>query len=212
VLIASPEALEALERQTRSEASELIALTDAEPLRALEIITDRRPDVIALEEMFAATPRGAALINRLKADPALSHTEIRVVQPAQSSPTRVVESAPRPAAMPVRSQPLDARGTRAAARVAIAPGVEILVDGNPARLVDLSAVGAQLISPTVLRPNQRVRVTLADERGAIRCVAMVAWASFEMPPKTGPQYRAGLQFVSPDAAAVEAFGERHRAE
>ena len=34
--------------------------------------------VIALERLFAATSRGAALINRIKADPALS-AEIRVV-------------------------------------------------------------------------------------------------------------------------------------
>ena len=35
--------------------------------------------MVALERLFAATPRGAALINRIKADPALGDTEIRVI-------------------------------------------------------------------------------------------------------------------------------------
>ena len=42
-----------------------------------------------------------------------------------------------------------------------------MVDGNPATLVDLSTGGAQVLSATVLKPNQRVRVTLADERGTL---------------------------------------------
>ena len=33
----------------------------------------------------------------------------------------------------------------------------------------------------------------------MRCQAVVAWASFEMPPDSGPRYRAGLQFIDADA-------------
>ena len=36
------------------------------------------------------------------------------------------------------------------------------VDGNPAALIDLSTVGAQVVSATVLKPNQRVRVIMGD--------------------------------------------------
>jgi hypothetical protein len=35
--------------------------------------------VVTLEQLFAATPRGAALIHRIKADPSLVQSEIRVV-------------------------------------------------------------------------------------------------------------------------------------
>jgi hypothetical protein len=208
VLIARPESLPVLETKTRRESDEFIALSDAEPLRALEVITERRPDVIALEHIFAATARGAAFITRLRADPLLSHSEIKVVGGDDHEPAAVDAAPPRAPVAP--STPLDQAGTRQTERFRIVGQLEVLVDGNQAVLVDLSTSGAQLISPTVLRPNQRVRISLADEHSAIRCVAIVAWASFEIPPKTGPRYRAGLEFFNADAAAIHAFCSRHR--
>jgi hypothetical protein len=210
VLIARRESLGALERQTRPASGELIMLTDAEPLQALEVISSRRPDVIALERVVAATPRGAALIDRLRADPALAHTEIRLVADGETiadgaSAAHPDLPEPRPAA-----SGLDPSGTRRAERFRIAGQRQVLVDGAHAVLVDLSTAGAQLISPTVLRPNQRVRVALADEESAIRCGAVVAWALFEIPPKTDPRYRAGLEFLNADPKAIGAFCLRHR--
>jgi hypothetical protein len=79
VLIASPEHLPALRQFAPAAPTELLTFTDTEPLLALEAITTRRPQVIALEKTFAGTPRGAALIGRIKADPALAHTEILVL-------------------------------------------------------------------------------------------------------------------------------------
>ena len=70
--------------------------------------------------------------------------------------------------------------------------------------------GRRSISPTVLKPNQRVRVVLTDDHGALRFNAAVAWASFEIPPKRGPQYRAGVNFVDADGNAVGAFCIRHK--
>jgi hypothetical protein len=86
----------------------------------------------------------------------------------------------------------------------------VLVDGNAATLIDMSPLGAQVVSLTVLKPNQRVRVTLADEAGTLRMSALIAWASFEIPPAAGPRYRAGLEFVNADAAALNAFRLRHQ--
>ena len=63
----------------------------------------------------------------------------------------------------------------------IVDGVEVMIDGNPATLVNLSIVGAQVISPTVIKPNQRLRLSLPDAVRAIRVAAGVAWAAFEMP-------------------------------
>ena len=67
------------------------------------------------------------------------------------------------------------------------------------------------MSVTVLKPNQRVRMTLADDSGQVRFSAEVAWASYEIPPKSGPRYRAGIAFLDADAAAVDAFCLRHKA-
>jgi hypothetical protein len=80
----------------------------------------------------------------------------------------------------------------------------VLVDGNPATLIDLSLVGAQVISASTLRPNQRLRMSLPDAIRPIRFSAGVAWAAFEM-PKGGPRYRAGIEFYDADADAVGRF-------
>jgi CHASE2 domain-containing sensor protein len=199
VLIASSEHLNAL--KDRSDLGQAQAFSDLDALRALDVITQQRPSVIALERLFAATSRGAALINRIKADPGLTACEIRIV--THESPRTQV--AATPASEPVA--PLDQRGTRRAPRTRVPAGFEVLVDGNPAALVDVSINGAQVVSPTILRPNQRLRVTLPDQAQPVRLGAAVAWASFEM-PKGGPRYRAGLAFFDADAAAVGRWIER----
>ena len=66
------------------------------------------------------------------------------------------------------------------------------------------------MSPTILRPNQRVRVALTDDAGTVRVSAAVAWAAFEIPPKTAPRYRVGVEFTDADPSAVDAFCDRHR--
>ena len=67
---------------------------------------------------------------------------------------------------PTAEAPTAARLARHAPRAALPrpAGVEMQLDGNPAAVVDLSTVGAQVISPTVLRPNQKVRITHSDRR------------------------------------------------
>jgi hypothetical protein len=215
VLIAAPDLMPALKERTAVDGGELLAFTDSDALRALDVITKRRPTTVALERAFAATPRGAALINRIKADPALSQSEIRVVSHdssyARIASTRTADPSPAIAAVaetpPEATDPLDEEGTRGARRVTIASGVDVLIDGSPATLIDLSTSGAQVLSATALKPNQRVRVAFADERGTVRLSATVAWASFEIPPR----YRAGVRFLGGDGAAIEAYALRHRA-
>ena len=206
VIVAAPEHLPALQGQ--GEFGDALAFSDADALKALEAITRDRPKVIALERQFAATSRGAALIKRIKADPKLRKCEIRVVShEGESEDVPQSETAPaNPAAAPVK---LDQRGTRRAPRVKIVEGVEVLIDGSPATLIDLSVVGAQVISLTILRPNQRVRMVLPDEERPIRCQAGVAWAAFEM-PKSGPRYRAGIEFFDAESGNLDRFIEQNK--
>jgi hypothetical protein len=228
VVIGAPDLLPSLKERTPAGDDEVLAFSDADALRALEVIAERRPRVVALERVFAATPRGAALINRIRADPALTDAEIRVLS-HQGDYSRVLPRtggsggavAPRTRAttaasaapvdtMSAASTTLDRKGTRRAARYKMAPAVEAIVDGNVVTVVDLSTVGAQVVSVTILRPNQRVRVVLADDAGSMRLNATIAWASFEIPPAIGPRYRAGLEFTDPDATGVGAFCTRHK--
>jgi hypothetical protein len=214
VLIAAPEFLPGLRQRTgHPDDFEVLTFSDTEALRALEAITKRRPRVVTLERLFAATPRGAALIHRIKADPSLTLSEIRVVAHDDAGPRPPAPRAEPAVAAATAVGPLtalDQRGTRRAPRFRMAAKVDVLINGNTATLVDLSAVGAQVISATILRPNQRVRMALPDDAGTVRVSATVAWASFEIPPQSGPRYRAGVAFGEADDRAVGAFCEGHR--
>ena len=190
------------------------SFTDSEALEALDHIISTKPAMVAMQDEFSATSRGTALINRIKADPSLAGCEVRVlardsemsrvaVKRGQAGGAAVAVDEPAPA--------LDQRGTRRAARIRSRDGVEVAIDGNPAALIDLSMVGAQVVSPTVLKPNQRVRVTMGDGKTAIRCSGAVAWAAFEMPKGLPTRYRAGLDWgMTTEASAIEAFAEKNR--
>jgi hypothetical protein len=101
--------------------------------------------------------------------------------------------------------------TRHARRVKIQEGTEVLVDGSASVLVDLSPVGAQLLSSTVVRPNRSVRLSLPLAGGALACKAHVVWAAFEQSRGDGAVwYRAGVKFTDVDTTAVETFAIEHR--
>jgi hypothetical protein len=198
----------------RDDMADAVSFSDADALKALEYITRQRPDVVVLERHFASTSRGAALVNRIKADPALITCEIRIVAhdgaSSRVSARRASEAAQAPAAAPAAAAeapaapPLDQRGTRRAPRFKVVEQIEVMIDGNPAVLIDVSVVGAMVVSPTSLKPNQRVRVALPDTSRPIRVGAGVAWSAFEI-PKTGPRYRAGIEFFDADPPVLERF-------
>jgi hypothetical protein len=227
VLIAEPDQLDAL--KARSEYTDATAFTDAETPAALEAIITGRPDIVAIERLFAKKSRGAALINRIKADPSLETVEIRIVS-AESGAAKAAGRGGSGVALPggaagdksggtatavaaVAAPPaaLDQKGTRRAQRFKIIEGIEVLIDGNPAMLVDLSTVGAQVVSGTLLKPNQRVRLSFIENTKQVRFSAGVAWSAFEL-PKAGPRYRAGIEFFDADPDAVGRFCDTNRAD
>ena len=124
----------------------------------MDVIASERPQLIALERAFATSRRGIAMMNRIKGDPALANSEVRIVY------------------------------SRLAPRFRLAMEMRVIIDGNPATVIDLSMAGAQVVSTTSLRPNQRIRMSLGGNQG-LRFNAAVAWATFEL-PADGPRYRA----------------------
>lgn len=222
VLIAEADQLGAL--QARAEYTDAQAFTDAETPAALEAIITGRPDIVAIERLFAKKSRGAALINRIKADTSLETVEIRIVS-AESGAAKAAgrggsaaketaahdKSGGTAAAVAAPPAALDQKGTRRAQRFKIIEGIEVLIDGNPAMLVDLSTVGAQVVSGTLLKPNQRVRLSFIENTKQVRFSAGVAWSAFEL-PKAGPRYRAGIEFFDADPDAVGRFCDTNRAD
>lgn len=236
LVIAAQNLMPALRDHVKADG-EILTFADTEPIQALQTIMEQKPGLVVLERLFAATPRGAALINRIKSDPELGHTEVRVMshtgdytrqvvkpskpgaapagQPAVSAAAPAA-TAPQPSGSPVATadapKPLDWHGTRRAQRFRVKAGVELQLDGNPAAVIDLSSVGAQVISPTVLRPNQKVRITIPVDDLMMRFRGAIAWAKFELPiaPMKAPQYRAGVEFTDADAKAIDNFCARNK--
>lgn len=215
MLIGPADALPALQGRFEPGA-EIQTFTDSEALEALDHIIRTKPAMVAMQDEFSGTSRGTALINRIKDDPSLTACEVRVLA-RDSEMSRVAvkrgQGGGGGAAVAVDepAPALDQRGTRRAARVRIKDGVEVAVDGNPAMLVDVSMVGAQVVSPTVLKPNQRVRVIIGDGKAAIRCSGAIAWAAFEMPKGMPTRYRAGIDWgMTPEGSAIETFAQKNK--
>lgn len=232
VVIAAHNLMPALRDRVKVDG-EIVTFADTEPIPALQTIMNQRPGLVVLERLFAATPRGAALINRIKSDPQLAHAEVRVmshtgdytrqvVKPSAKRPAPAVhadatEAAAQASASPVATaetpKALDWHGTRRAPRFRVRAGVELQLDGNPAAVLDLSTVGAQVISTTILRPNQKVRITIPTEEFQMRFRGAIAWAKFEMSNAVkAPQYRAGVEFTDSDAAAIDTFCSRNKSQ
>jgi hypothetical protein len=225
VLIAAATVLPVLTPRASADGHELLTFSDVDALRALDAITGRRPSVVTLDRGFATTTRGAALIKRIRADPSLATIDVRVVDPTHAgafdddaaviddvSLGNGVSAGSRAATDPtsvLQNEGLDPIGTRRAARVSIHGAPEVQIDGNPAALVDLSVIGAQVLSPTALKPNQRVRVAFSDATGSVRMNGTIVWACFEIPPSAGPRYRAGIEFAGGDSTALREYCRRH---
>ena len=216
VLIGPADALPGLQERLDPSA-DIQTFTESEALEALDHIITTKPALVAMHDEFSDSSRGQALINRIKDDASLKEVEVRVMARDAANnrvavkrgthggggTAAVAVDEPKPA--------LDQKGTRRAPRIRIKDGVEVAVDGNPAALVDLSAVGAQVVSPTVLKPNQRVRVTMGDGKAAVKCAGAIAWAAFEMPKGMPTRYRAGIDWgVTPEGPNVEGFAKKNK--
>ena len=147
-----------------------------DPDRAWEAIRDLKPHRVAVERGFADTPPGQTFVKRIKSDPALVDCDVMIV------------------------------GVRRAPRHKLSDAVSILVEGNHATLHDISTIGAHVVCGSTLRPQQRVRVSLAEGERPVR--GIVVWASFEI-PKEGPRYRAGIEFGASAEETVSQFILNH---
>ena len=182
--------------------SQVIAVPLTDLTFAIELIGEAQPEIVVIEQAVAATGDGSTLMDRLHSERYLRGTEVRLLPPDRAA--ALIASGPgdvHPQAwLADLAHALPPRPERRAQRIRAADDEQALVDGQPVTLIDLSAVGAQVRSGTVLKPRQRIRVVLAPERGSVKAVAVVAWSTFEIGPT--PTYRAGVAFTRaiPDLA------------
>jgi len=208
ILVAAPEHIPAL-RERVGDDGRVLTFADSDPLRAMDAINAERPRVIALERVFAASPRGAALIARIKEDPALEGSEIRILSHDSDYQRVSPRRRQTPPKSVVRPVPVLDPGTRRAPRFRMSDAAEATVDGQPVRLTDMSTVGVQLVGPESLRPKQAATVALGVPGRQIVVAGTVVWARVEL-SRRGPAARVGIEFTDPDPAAIGAFLDANR--
>jgi hypothetical protein len=186
--------------------TQLVVFDEGQVCEAVEHMVRERPRIVALPEKFALSPRGTALAHRIAVDAQLAGTHVLMID-------NMGAAVPIPAGATPTWLPLDMAGTRRVPRIPMRPGLDVQIDGSTASLIDLSTMGAQVVSATVLKPRQRVRVVLSVDPYLIRAAGTVAWALFEI-PKGGqpPHYRAGLEFSSADPEPLLQFCLEQAAE
>jgi len=168
----------------------MLAFAASELPRALEVILQRRPRLVIVNEAVATTSHAIALIERIRYDAALQPCDVRIVPFGESV------------------GPLDMTGTRRAPRFQMPEGLTVDIDGKPATLVNLSLVGAQVVSQTILKPKQRLRFSLPGDGEPIRIQSVVATVAVEI--VQGVRYRAGIEFFNADYNLLQRFIDKHR--
>jgi hypothetical protein len=204
VIISQPDQKGALQKRLGADPTVLI-FPDSDSLQALEIILSTQPKIVALNKTFVTTARGAGLVARLKSDPALTGTDVRVLiedenrmplllsDPATSAEKALLET----------SRPLDRAGTRAALRY-VMDRRAVVVNGERGNLIDLSVTGAQVLLPMRVRLNEPVRMVFSDKGGEPRYGGTIVW-SVAVPGGGTIQYRAGVKLINPDTQWLEDY-------
>jgi len=152
----------------------------------------------AIEKQLAAARQELSRAKSATASPASSR-----VEPSSRAQTR--PAAARETATTVVAPPQFA-ASRQTERVKLQSANDVLVDGVTSILVDISIRGAQVLSPTTLRPNRVVRLMLRTSTGTCAGEGRIVWAHLESSSAAvGAQYRAGMLFTNMDRAAITAL-------
>jgi hypothetical protein len=196
---------------------------------AMESIRMYLPKLVAVDALWAQTPPGVAFIERVEQLPIVDgdirliarldgrwvatprrpvHGVVTTFAAAAASALAVV--APAPALVAAQ---IAAISTRRAPRFLVRDALNAVVENGSASLVDISVLGAQVVSHPVLRPNQRIKIALPDTDDMLHVTANVAWSTFEKPQLvTDAHYRAGLEFTGAAQEALEDYRRRHCAD
>jgi hypothetical protein len=212
IVIVRPEHLNNVKKRLAG-AADVAVCSEADSVVIQDVIPSRPPEILVIHSAFAQSSRGATLVAALKAKPNPGGTTVRVlIENDDKSPLLVSSQgtlSPDDALLET-SRPLERAGTRQAARYSMNRR-RVVVNGEQGQLVDLSVSGAQVQMATRLRPSQVVRFALALEPGGeVRCQGTVAW-SIAVPLAGAISYRAGIEFVNPDAKHLAAFCSKHGA-
>lgn len=155
-----------------------------------------------------APPPGGEVPPRAATPPAAGPPPL--AGPRAPAATPVPAATAPPAAVDVKASGLNTRRTP---RFIVLDPLEANVDKGKAGLIDVSVMGAQLLSAPPLRPNQTLKVALPDDGAPVRVTARVAWALFEKPAHAADAYyRAGVEFTDGSRSTLEQYCRRYCAD
>ena len=203
---------------------------------AFEAIRSHQPRLVSVDTIFAQTQQGVGFIKRVESL-ALPACAIRLIihssagwttspREAQVSideaPTGGLPASPvGPAAVvaptvvvtvvPALTSAAGAN-TRRAPRFPMLDSLNASVEGGQASLVNISVLGAQLVSQPVLRPGQTVKIALPDANDLLRLTAHVAWSLFQQGHQGAAVYRAGIAFTDAAQETLDDYCRRYGAE
>jgi hypothetical protein len=203
----------------------VIRFTDTKLAAAFQSIQLNHPRLVAIEAPFAQTPQGQAFVERVEKLGVRGSTIQLIVQAngrwaatPYGTPPDAADAggskADRKAA--VVSAPATvtalAKGanTRRAHRFKVLDSLDAVVENRQANLVNISILGAQVVSQPALRPNDNVKILLPDNSETVRVTAHVAWSTFEQARMgTETYYRAGMEFTDAAKEILEDYCRRH---
>jgi hypothetical protein len=202
---------------------------------AVESIRAYRAKVVAVDALFAQTSSGIAFLARLdgmglpdKAVRLIVQNDGKWMATPRQEPAIVVAdrkggALPQQNAIGSPKQPTvqslssvlasasfaPASNTRRAPRFLVRNPIEALVESGRANVVDMSVLGAQIVSLPVLRPNQRIKLGLIDSDNVLSLSAQVAWSIFEQTPTREVHYRVGIEFTDAAKNTLEEYRRRY---
>jgi hypothetical protein len=208
VLVAEPPRMTSF-RDELHLAGRVLRFSSSNLPSVFDSIRANQPAMVAVDAHFVETAPGKAFVERVLqlAIPALEvHLVVR--QNGTWTTRPVAEPAPAPR-VDLKSTGLN---TRRAPRFVVIDPVQASVNTSQASLIDLSVLGAQVLSEPILKPNQAIKIALPDVNETLRVTARIKWSLFEKPNyATAAYYRAGVEFADATPALAD-YCRRHCAE
>jgi len=199
-------------RAERPIAGSVLYFSDANLATALETIRSQSPKVVAVESQFAESGAGKAFVDRLRA--LMQDSDIQLLKKGDGGWTTASANGGAAAAKAAAARPAEGElaglNTRRAPRYLVVEPADAAVDGTTINIVDVSVLGAQVISELVMRPRQRVKITIQEGDAGIRVAGRVAWSVYEkLRDHPLPRYRVGMEFDDGTKQELEEFLKKH---
>ena len=191
---------------------------------ALEAIKRDEPRMVAIDALLVQTQQGLGLIKRVESlakagcdirlivrgNRAWTTTEHDAQPPTDEAPTESASATPsRPAVVAAAKT---GANTRRAPRFPMLDSLNAAVEGGQASLVNISVLGAQVVSQPVLRPGQTVKIALPDQAAMLHLTGHVAWSTFQQTKQGTTVYRAGVAFADAARETLDDYCRRYGAE